>query len=157
MMPDILSALFALVAAGRPGDLALPLLLHVAGAAALIGAAAAAAYIAVLSGPDVAVWSRRLAFRVLLLATLPSYVVMRVGAELVRSREFGDGASDPGWVVLGYVTSDGGFLLLIAGTVLIWLSARRRSRRLAAAASLALGIAVVAWTVTVWAMSAKPF
>jgi hypothetical protein len=146
-----------LFAAGRPGELALPLLLHVAGAAALIGAAAAAAGVAMLSGPDVEVWARRLAFRVALLAALPAFVIMRVGAELIRSREFGGATSEPGWIGLGYVTADGGFVMLVAATVLVWLSARRRSRRLAVAAAVILAVAIVSWVVTVWAMSAKPF
>jgi hypothetical protein len=157
MLPAVTTGLAVLVAAGRPGDLALPLFFHVAGAAALIGAAATAATIAVLSGPDVEVWARRLAFRVALLAALPAYLVMRVAAEMVHSREFGGAASDPGWVVLGYITADGGFVLLVAATVLVWLSARRRSRRLAVAAAVILAVAGAAWVVTVWAMSAKPF
>ena len=145
-----------LLAAVRPEGLDLPLFVHVLGAVALVGAAATAAAVAVGSRTDAADWSRRLAFRLALLATLPAYIVMRVGAEWIRVAEFGD-SSSAGWIVLGYITADGGLVLLILATVLVWLSARRRSARLAATAAVLLGIAVVAWVVTAWAMTAKPF
>lgn len=146
-----------LLAAVRPEGLNLPLFVHVLGAVALVGAASTAAAVAVGSRTDAAGWSRRLAFRLALLATLPAYIVMRVGAEWIRVAEFGDSSSEAGWLVLGYVTADGGLVLLILAAVLVWLSARRRSARLAAAAGVLLGIAVVAWVVTAWAMTAKPF
>jgi len=85
-----------LLAAVRPEGLNLPLFVHVLGAVALVGAASAAAAVAVGSRTDAAGWSRRLAFRLALLATLPAYIVMRVGAEWIRVAEFGD-SSSAGW------------------------------------------------------------
>jgi hypothetical protein len=146
-----------LLAAVRPDRMDLPLFLHVAGAMALVGAAATAAAIAITSGTDTADWSRRLSFRIALGATLPAYVAMRAGAEWIRTVEFGDSTAGVGWILLGYITSDGGLLLLLVATVLVWLSARRQSNRLAATAAVLLTIAVVAWVITAWAMTAKPF
>ena len=147
----------ALLAAVRPDRLDLPLFVHVAGAMALVGAAATAAAIAVTSGTDTADWSRRLSFRLALVATLPAYIAMRVGAEWIRAAEFGDATAGAGWIDLGYITADGGLLLLVVATVLVWLSARRRSARLAATASVLLAVAVVVWVIAAWAMTAKPF
>jgi hypothetical protein len=147
----------ALLAALRADPLHLPLLVHVAGAMALVGAAATAAAIVITSGTDTANWSRRLSFRLALVAILPAYVAMRAGAEWIRAAEFGDSTAGAGWIDLGYITADGGLLLVVVATVLAWLSARRRSARLAATAAVLLTIAVVAWVIAAWAMTAKPF
>ena len=146
-----------ILAAMRPDRLDLPLFVHVAGAMALVGAAATAAAIAFTSGTDAADWSRRLSFRLALVATLPAYIAMRAGAEWIRTAEFGDATAGAGWMDLGYVTADGGLVLLVVATVLVWLSARRRSARLAATAAVLLTIAVVGWVIAAWAMTAKPF
>ena len=147
----------ALLAAVRPDRLDLALFVHVAGAMALVGAAATAAAIALTAGTDTADWSRRLSFRLALVATLPAYVAMRAGAEWIRAAEFGDSTAGAGWIGLGYITADGGLLLLVVATVLAWLSARRQSTRLAATAAVLLTIAVVIWVIAAWAMTAKPF
>jgi hypothetical protein len=61
----------------------------------------------------------------------------------------------PTWIGVGIAVGDGGALVLIALTVLGWLSLRRRpsfARYFAGLASLYLAALAVAW----WAMSAKP-
>jgi predicted benzoate:H+ symporter BenE len=45
---------------------------------------------------------------------------------------------------------------LVVGIVLAWLAARRGRPRLAKAAALVIGIALIGWLITVWAMGAKP-
>lgn len=157
MTPLPAPGLFDLVAAARPAEFVLPLFLHVLGAVTLTGAAAAAATVAALTGPDVAAWARRLSFRIALLVALPAYVVMRTGAEWIRVREFGGAPSQPGWVDLGYIMADGGFVVLAAAVIVLWQSARRQSRRLATAGASLLAVAVAAWVFTAWAMAAKPF
>jgi hypothetical protein len=147
------------VAAVRPDSWNLPLLLHVGGAMLLVGAlvTALAALLAARRG-DTAVLTR-LGYRTLLYAAVPAFLLMRVGAELIASKE--DITDDPGWIGIGYGISDGGLLLLIVGTVLAGLGARRVQRHGEPGGSLTVATAltvvtVVAYVVAVWAMTAKP-
>src|SRR3954453_20761249 len=67
----------------------------------------------------------RLAYRGLLLGGLAAWVVMRVGAQWIAGKEDWD---DPGWLGIGYSTSEGGLLLILIAIFL----ARRAMRRDAA-------------------------
>lgn len=146
-----------LVAVVRPGDWDLALFVHVGGAMVLVGAAATWVGVAYASNAQpVAGWSRRLALRVALLATLPAFVVMRVGAEWIHGKEFGASGAAPSWVTFGYSAGDGGGVLLIVAIVLAWMAVRRGSPRLAREAAIIMGFAAIAWLVTVWVMAAKP-
>jgi hypothetical protein len=92
--------------------------------------------------------------RSLLLGVLPSYLLMRVGAEWVLAEE---GAGDDAtWVGIGYVTADGGLLLALIATFLAWRSARRGGRGPMSGVAAISGLLVVAYVVTIWAMTAKP-
>lgn len=146
----------------RPDDWDLPLFVHVAGAAllvsALVAAAAAFAGVGRAGGPTHVVALTRFGFRTLLAAAVPAFVAMRAGAEWIASEEDLD---DPAWVGVGYVTSDGGLVLLVAATVIAGL-ARRRAKRggravaLARTAALLSVLLVAAFLVAVWAMTTKP-
>ena len=141
----------------RPGNLDLPLFLHVMGAMMLVGAATTGVLAALVTRPPhVLAWARGMAFRTLLVAALPAFVLMRVGAEWMRIEEFGDSGADPSWLFVGYTAADGGGVLLIAGIVLSWLAVRRGSPGLAKAAAVVMGIAVAGWIIAIWAMGAKP-
>ena len=146
-----------LLATIRPTAWDLPLFLHVLGAMALVGAAAMGVMTALVSGPPpILVWTRRLSFRTLLIAALPAFVVMRIGAEWMRINEFGSSGPNPHWLIVGYTAADGGGVLLIVGIVIAWFASRRGSPRLAKAAALIVGLALVGWIITAWAMGAKP-
>jgi hypothetical protein len=148
----------------RPDDWNLPLLLHVGGAMVLVGAlvtVAAAFYIgARAGGPGQPAGMNRLAFRVLLLAALPSFILMRVAAQWIASEQNLDD-SDAAWIGIGYITTDMGLLLLIAATVIAGIAARRAARgdgpswasRTAPVLTLLL---VAIYLVATWAMTAKP-
>ena len=71
----------------RPDSWNFPLFLHVLGAMVLVGAATAAvvAQLAPSVVPGDGDRMRRFSFRTLLLAALPAYIVMRVGAEWMYS------------------------------------------------------------------------
>ena len=155
------------VAAVRPDDWNLPLFVHVLGAMTLVGTLLLAALLAVAArrprteddGPRF----RRAAFRVLLLGVLPSYVVMRVGAQWVYSAEgFGDTDDEPAWLAVGYVTSDLGALLLLVALVLSGVAARRARTAPDGGATLTRVAGAIAWLllglyiVAVWAMTVKP-
>jgi hypothetical protein len=142
----------------RPDSWNVPLFVHVLGAMLLVGT--------LLLAGIVLLWRREgrvssgLGFRVLLLGVLPSYILMRVGAEWVYSEE-GFGDRDPDWIGVGYITSDAGALLLLVALVLTGIAARRERANVGGAVltRIAGGIAyllLLAYVVAVWAMTAKP-
>jgi hypothetical protein len=102
----------------------------------------------------------RLAFRTLLIGAIPAYLVMRVGAEWLASKEKLEDA-DFAWVDIGYMVADIGLLVLIVMTVLAGI-ALRRARRGGAPSGLvkwANGLTlllIVAYGVALWAMTTKP-
>jgi len=152
-----MSPLTSILAAIRPDDWDFPLLLHVLGAMVLVGAATVGV-VAELGSTAASEpgYLRRLAFRSLLLVGLPAYIVMRVGAEWLYSKEFGDTDDDPAWIGIGYITADAGALLLLIALVLSGIAARRSSSGLGKAAGIVTALALVGWVVAVWAMGAKP-
>ena len=138
-------------AAIRPGDWELPLLVHVGGAMMLVGSLVAVLAIALAArrangGTETL---NRLAFRVLLLGVLPAWVVMRVGAQWIEGKE---DWGDVGWIGLGYATSEAGLLLILVALFL----ARRAQARAGTAVIALSSLLLLAYTVTVWAMTAKP-
>ena len=149
------------IAAVRPDSWNFPLLLHVLGAMVLVGLLAVAAVVlsAALRSDDRAA-ALRLAFRTLLIGAIPAYLVMRVGAEWVASKENLEDA-DFAWINIGYSVADGGLLVLIVMTVLAGLASRRAKRGDAPSGLVrwANGLAlllIVAYAVALWAMAAKP-
>jgi hypothetical protein len=149
------------IAAVRPDSWNFPLLLHVLGAMVLVALLAVAAVVlsATLRSDDRAA-ALRLAFRTLLIGGIPAYLVMRVSAEWVASKENLEDA-DFAWINIGYSVADGGLLVLIVMTVLAGLASRRaqrgdaRSGLVRWANGLAL-LLIVAYAVALWAMTTKP-
>ena len=140
-----------------------PLLLHVAGAMVMVGAlvvAAAALLQAARLGPGAGAGLSRFGFRALLYGAIPSFILMRVGAQWVAS-EAGVADSDAAWIALGYASTEGGLLFLIAATVTAGMTARRfaggDSRTgLGKVAPVLTLLLVAVYVVVVWAMAAKP-
>jgi len=141
----------------RPDSWNFPLLLHVAGAAVLFGAVAAAA-VSTLAADRVAEpeFMRRLAFRSLLLVGLPAYIVMRVGAEWLYSKGFDELDDDPAWLGIGYIVADVGLLVFLIALVLAGIASWKGKSGLARAAGVLSILLLVAMIVAVWAMGAKP-
>lgn len=151
----------ALLASIRPDSFNFPLFLHVAGAALLVGAVTAAVGTLLLTpgGGDDPAGLRRFAFRVLLIVGLPAYIVMRIGAQWIYDKEFGDlpeGTDDPGWVGIGYITADLGALVFVAALICSGVAMRRSSSGLGRTAGILSAIMLVGWIVAIWAMGAKP-
>jgi hypothetical protein len=146
----------------RPDSWNFPLFLHVLGAMVLVGSLVTAALAVVLGWRRDARTLTRVASRTLLLGALPGYIVMRVGAQWIYSKEGFSGDNDPAWVGIGYITADVGALLLLISLILTGLAARRLRRadsekstlgRVGGAITLVL---VVAFVVAIWAMTTKP-
>ena len=146
-------------AAIRPGQWDFPLFLHVAGAMLLVGAmvvVVAAMAVAMRNGEGVEVLTR-LAFRTLLIGVFPAYILMRVGAEWILSKE--KLPDDLGWLGIGYGVADGGLLLAIIATVLAWRAARRSPEGpggMGRAVFVLAALLIVAYAVAIWAMATKP-
>jgi hypothetical protein len=152
--------MISLLAAVRDSSFYFPLFLHIFGAMVLVGSvltAVVAALGADRTGDPVRM--RRLTFRTLLFVGLPSYIVMRVGAEWMYSKEFGDlpeGIDDPTWVGIGYITADLGALLFLIALVSAGVGSWKSKSWLGTAAGIVGAIALIGWIVAVWAMGAKP-
>jgi multisubunit Na+/H+ antiporter MnhB subunit len=148
-----------MLAAVRPGSWNFPLFLHVLGAMLLVGATASVMVIAWAgwpSRPQRGVLARA-AFWTMLVFALPAWLLMRVAAEWVYSKEPYNGDDDPGWLGTGFLVADIGLIVLLVTTGLAFWWSRRpdggwQGRVVAVLASVYLALLAVAW----WAMSAKP-
>ena len=141
----------------RPDSWNFPLLLHVAGAAVLFGAVAAAA-VSTLAADRVAApdFMRRLAFWSLLIVGLPAYIVMRIGAEWLYSKGFDELEEDPTWLSIGFIVADAGLLVFLIALVLAGIAMWRRNSGLGKAAGVLSIVLLLAMIVAVWAMGGKP-
>jgi hypothetical protein len=145
----------------RPDSWNLPLFLHVGGAMVLVGALTVVAWTLVTGWRGDTAGYTQLAYRTLLYGAIPAFVVMRVAAQWIASKEHVDD-SDAAWLGIGFGASDGGLLFLIVSTILVGMAARRLRReddpspglrRVAAVLTL---IPLAAYLVAIWAMTTKP-
>lgn len=156
----------SVLAAVRPGDWNLPLLVHVLGAMVLVGALFTALLLGTFAwrrtDAAAAAAGARFAFWTLLLVAFPAWWAMRIGAGWIYSRQGWSGDDDPAWIGIGFATAEGGGLLLLLAIVLVGLGARRLrhpdagTSTLARVSTVLVAVALLAYVVAVWAMSAKP-
>ena len=152
-----------LLGAIRPDDWNLPLFLHVLAAMVLVGALGLVVLsLASARGGDSAA-GLRLAYRSLLFAAIPAWIVMRLSAQWIASKEGLDDLEDtPAWIDIGFVTSEPTLLLLIAATVCARIASRRAQEGgrafggLNTAALVMVSISLLAYVLAIWAMSTKP-
>jgi hypothetical protein len=148
------------IAAIRPDEVNFPLLLHVLGAMLLVGTVFAVA-IGLFLG-----WRRadpaldRFGLLTLLVGVLPSYVLMRIGAQWTESEENLPDDFEAAWLDTGYVIADLSVPVLVVSAILAGFGLRRL--RAGGGSSLARSVGVIAvlllaaYLVAVWAMTAKP-
>jgi hypothetical protein len=152
----------SVVAVARPDSWNLAVLVHVLGAMALVGGLIASAGLLAFARGDTRLL--RLGYWSLLAVSVPGWVVMRVGAEWVYSKEGWDdlpsGFDLPAWLDIGFLVADGGALILLVGVILGGLGVRRLrcggGARLLRATLLLSTVLLVADLVAVWAMAGKP-
>ena len=152
-----------MVAAIRPDSWNFPLLLHVLGAMLLVGGLTAAVASFSLGWRRDSVTLSRLGFWSLLAVAFPAWWLMRIAGQWTASREGYDGGDEePAWLGVGYITAEGGGLLLLIAIILTGIGVRRL-RRADARTSVLVRIGAVlatvvlaAYIVAVWAMTAKP-
>ena len=136
-------------------DWDVPLFFHVLGAMVMVGALllAATSLVAAWRADDGG--ALRLGYRALLYGALPAWLVMRVFAQItLEESPFDD---EETWVGLGFMTSEVGFVLQVAATVLAGISVRRAAggTRVRVAVIL-VGLVLVLNLVAIWAMTTKP-
>ena len=148
-----------MLAVVRPGSWSLVLYIHVVGAVALVATLIVALYPVLNArrrGDDAAA---RFAFRTMWMAVLPALIVMRVGAQLIVSKEHLED-SDLSWIGLGFGIADGSALLVLITILLTGLAVRRArggsAGGLLRAATVLIGIVLIADVVAIYAMTAKP-
>ena len=147
----------------RPDSWNLPLFVHVAGAmvvtAALVVTVGSLALAWRATGEERAAITR-FGFRTLLYAGIPAYLVMRIGAEWILSRENIPTDNEPGWVGIGYGTADLGGILILIATILTGVGVRKLrgggGGGLAKAATVLASLVVVLYVIAIWAMTTKP-
>jgi hypothetical protein len=139
----------------------------VLGAALLVGGLLTAATALILGwrrqrNADAAVFGR-LAFRSLLFVAFPAWWIMRIGAEWIYSRSTWDDVDpEPDWIGMGYITAEGGGLLLLVSIILAGIGARRLARgggetsALLRVSTVLVTVVLIAYVLAVWAMSGKP-
>jgi hypothetical protein len=143
----------------RPDGWGLPLLVHVAGSTVLVGSLVVVACLALARHAGDAALVR-LGFATLFVGAVPGFVLMRAGAEWIKSKEHVP--DDPSWIGIGYGVSDLGLLLLVVASVLAGLATRRlrrgpeRASGLTTAVAVLVGVNLVGYAVAIWAMTTKP-
>ena len=152
----------SLLAAVRPDSWNFPLFVHVLGAMILVGGLLAGASTLLFARGDTRFL--RLGYWTLLAVALPGYVMMRIGAQWIYSKEGWDdlpaGVDDPTWIGIGFIVADAGALLVLIALILGGIGVRRL--RNGGGAGLLKAAMVIAWIVlaaalvAVWAMAGKP-
>ena len=147
-----------MLAAIRPDSVNLPLFLHVLGAMLLVGCLFTVAFATVLGrrSPDRTAGMARFGLKTLLLGVLPSYIVMRIGAQWVEAEQDYPDDFEATWIDIGYITADIGALLTLISAILAGIGLRRGNVRLARIVGVVSVILLAAFLVAVWAMTAKP-
>jgi hypothetical protein len=148
------------VATVRPHSWDFPLFVHVLGAMILVGGLLTGAACLSLARGDARFL--RLGYRALLFVAFPGWILMRVGAEWIASKEpWGkNGVPTPTWLGIGFVLADAGGLILLVSLIVGGIGVRRlRAGQGAALLKTTLALSVVllaAYVVAVWAMAGKP-
>jgi len=149
----------SVLASVRPDSWNLPLLVHVLGAMILVGGLLTGASILTFARGDVRFL--RLGYWTLLAVALPGYIVMRLGAQWIYSKEHLDDApSDPTWIGIGFIVADLGALLVLIALIVGGIGVRRLDsgggQGLLKAAMVIAWLVLAAALVAVWAMAGKP-
>ncbi len=152
----------SVLAAIRPDEVNLPLFLHVLGAMLLVGTLFAVALATTIGWrrSDDAAGLTRFNLLTLLIGVLPSYILMRIGAQWTEAEQDYPDDFDAAWIGIGYITADAGALLIIVSIVLSVIGLRKLRRgagiRFGRAVGVVSTLLLVAYLVAVWAMTVKP-
>ena len=151
----------SVLAAVRPDSWNFPLFLHVLGAMILVGGLVAGASALAFARGEARLL--RLGYWSLLAVSLPGWVLMRIGAQWIYSKEGWDDVPDkfrPGWLDIGVIIGDlGGLILLVsllAGGVGVYRLREGKGSGLIKVTLVLSLVLLAAYVVAVWAMAGKP-
>jgi hypothetical protein len=149
------------LAAIRPDSWNFPLFLHVLGAMVLIGGLVTCASALAFAKGDARLL--RLGYWSLVAISLPGYIVMRLSAQWIYSKEHWDDLPDkliPTWIGIGFLLADIGGLLLLVTLIVGGIGVRKlragKGGGLLKATLVLSVLLLAAYVVAVWAMSGKP-
>ena len=151
-------SVFAVVAA-RQASSNLPLFVHVVGAMILVaGLITGTAALFFAKGDEKLL---RLGFWSLMLVSFPGWVIMRIGAQWINSKEpWKDVPKTPIWLGIGYLVADVGGLVLVVSLIVGGIGVyRMRDGKGVGLLKATLVLSVVllaAYLIAVWAMAGKP-
>ena len=151
----------SVVALIRPDSWNVPLFLHVLGAMVLVGGLLAGA--ATLGYARGEARFLKLGYWTLLAVSLPGWVLMRVGAGWISSKEGWDDLPDelvPTWLAIGFFVADLGGLILLAslivGGVGVYRLRQGKGSGLLRTTMVLSLVLLAAYLVAAWAMAGKP-
>jgi hypothetical protein len=151
----------SVIALMRPDSWNFPLLVHAAGAMVLVGGLVTSASALGFARGDGRLL--RLGYWTLLTVSLPGWIIMRVGAEWIASKEGWDDVPDrliPAWLDIGFIVADLGGLILVVALIVGGIGVyRMREGKGAGLLKVTLVLSLVllaAYVVAVWAMAGKP-
>jgi hypothetical protein len=151
----------SILATVRPDDWNFPLFVHVVGAMILVGGLVTGAAALAFAKDDAKLL--RLGFWALMFVSFPGWIIMRLGAQWIYSKEGWDDVPDrfiPSWLNIGYVIADAGGLVLVITLILGGIGVRRlqagKSSGLLKAVLVLSVVLLAAYVVAIWAMSGKP-
>jgi hypothetical protein len=149
------------LAAIRPDSWNFPLLVHVFGAMVLVGGLVTATSALGFAKGDVKLL--RLGYWSLLGVALPGYVIMRIGAQWIYTKERWDDVPDelvPAWIDIGFIVADAGALLMIIALIVGGIGMRQlregKGQGLLKATLVIALLILTAAVVATWAMAGKP-
>lgn len=140
----------------------LPIFLHVLGAMVFVGSLLLTGMVLAGAWNDGSVQRVRLGFRTLLIAVVPSYLVMRVFGQIVESKDAYNADEEAAWIGIGYGTTELGLLLIIGSSIAAGLGSRKALREggpvgtSGRVATVLVWIMVVLFIIAIWAMTTKP-
>ena len=157
-------SLLAEVVTTRPDAAKFWLFVHILGGMATVGALTLCLIALVGAWRSGSISLTRLGYRALLWGAVPSFIVMRVAAQIVLNKEGLDGDEvDLTWINIGFTVTDVGLLFLIITTVLTGLAVRKQTRGGREAPSIGVRIStglvsllLIGYLIAVWAMTVKP-
>ena len=126
----------SVIAAVRPDSWNFPLFVHIVGATILVGGLLTSASALAFAKGDAKLL--RLGYWSMLAVSLPGYVIMRIGAEWIYTKENWDDVPDdliPAWLDIGYIVADAGALVLLIALIVGGIGVYRMRKARAQACS----------------------
>ena len=151
----------SVIAAMRPDSWNFPLFVHIVGATVLAGGLLTSGSALAFAKGDAKLL--RLGYWSMLAVALPGYIIMRIGAQWIYSKENWDDVPDdliPAWLDIGFIVADLGALLLVIALVVGGIGVyRMREGKGAGLLKVTMVLAFIilaAAVVAAWAMAGKP-